>query len=197
MAPSNKIIFFLVIVSTLFAAGCQSNTDPKPPPAPSPTSAEVLPGVEGYPYPVPIVFTPVSNAYDESYPAPEITPVPIQLPESLVIPEPGKDTGIVVGQLVSGPDNQPVLGALYLARTIKPDEGDLPPIVAFSDSTDPLAVQDQTGRFLFTDITPGIYALVIWNPVTSTVIQDEGTEDYRLIEVKAGEVTDLGTITLP
>ena len=197
MVITNTKPFLLLIILTLFAAGCQADTTAKPPPSPSPTSAVGIPGVEGYPYPAPAVSTPVSNAYDESYPAPEITPVVIQLPESLVIPEPGKDTGIVVGQLVSGSDKQPVLGALYLARTIKPDEGDMPPIVAFSDSTDPLAVQDQSGRFLFTDITPGIYALVIWNPVTSTVIQDEETKEYRLIEVKAGEVTDLGTITLP
>ena len=197
MAPIKKTIFFLLIILTLIATGCQGETTQQPLPLPSQTAVESFPGVEGYPYPGPVASTPVSNAFDESYPAPEVTPVAIRLPESLVIPEPGKDTGIVIGQLVSGPDSQPVLGALYLARMINPDEGDMPPIVAFSDSTDPLAVQDQTGRFLFIDISPGDYALMIWNPVTSTVIQDEKTKEYRIIEVKAGEMTDLGTITLP
>jgi len=197
MAPIKTTILFLLIILTLIATGCQGETTPQPPPLPSHTAAEGYPGVEGYPYPGPVASTPVSNTFDESYPAPEFTPMTIQLPESLVIPEPGKDTGIVIGQMVSGPDNQPFLGALYLARTIKADKEGLPPIVAFSDSTDPLAVQDQTGRFLFIDISPGVYALMIWNPVTSTVIQDEKTKEYRLIEVKAGEMTDLGTITLP
>ena len=197
MAPIKKTIFFLLIILIFIATGCQGETTPQPLPLPSQTAVGSIPGVEGYPYPGPVATTPVSNAFDESYPVPEITPVVIQLPESLVVPEPGKGTGIVIGKMVSGPDKQPFLGALYLARTIKADKEGLPPIVAFSDSSDPLAVQDQSGRFLFIDIPPGVYALMIWNPVTSTVIQDEKTKEYRLIEVKAGEMTDLGPITFP
>lgn len=197
MATINKTIFLSLLILALFTAACQGETTPQATQPPSSSPAQSLPGPEGYPYPGPVVPTQVSNAYDDSYPAPEYTPVAIQLPESLVIPEPGNDTGIVVGQLVSGADQTPFLGALYLARTITADKADQPRIVAFSDSTDPLAVQDQGGHFLFVDITPGVYALVIWNPVTSTVIQDEETKEYKLIDVKAGEVTDLGTIPLP
>jgi hypothetical protein len=190
------IITMLILLAALLLAGC-GQLDPAPvEPAPAQTEAAAPPAVEAYP--AGATPTPFDYNQDEGYPAPETSAPPEQLPESLEIPEPAGDRGAVTGQLLTpGPGGNPYIGALYLASTIQSDQEGFPPIVAFSDQTDPVAVQDQTGRFLFSDVPPGTYALVIWNPVASTVIEEPGTNDYMVFEVKAGEVTDLGVIGIP
>jgi hypothetical protein len=70
-------------------------------------------------------------------------------------------------------------------------------MIGFSEDDNPIADQDKLGNFLFVDIPPGIYALAIWSPITSTIIQEPDSPDYMLVEVKAGETTDLGIISIP
>lgn len=190
------IVSFSILLATLLLAGC-GQLEPAPvETAPSQAEAESPPALEAYP----AATTPTLFDYsqDEGYPAPETRAAPEELPESLEVPEPADGRGVVTGQLLTpGPGGTPYIGALYLANTIPSDQQGFPPIIAFSDQTDPLAVQDRTGRFLFSDVPPGTYALVIWNPVASTVIEEPGTNDYMLFEVTAGEVIDLGVIGIP
>jgi hypothetical protein len=189
----------LVLVAALLFAGC-GQLDPVPvetaPATTAPTISANLPVDGGYP--AGATPTPFDYSQEEGYPAPEASSPPEELPESLEIPEPAADSGVVTGQLLTpGPGGSPYIGSLYLASTISSDQEGFPPIVAFSDQTDPLGLQDQTGRFLFSDVAPGTYALVIWTPVASTVIEEPGTNEYMLFEVEAGEVTDLGVIGIP
>jgi hypothetical protein len=189
----------LVLVAALLFAGC-GQLDPVPvetaPATTAPTVSADLPVDGGYP--AGATPTPFDYSQEEGYPAPEASSPPEELPESLEIPEPAADSGVVTGQLLTpGPGGSPYIGSLYLASTISSDQEGFPPIVAFSDQTDPLGLQDQTGRFLFSDVAPGTYALVIWTPVASTVIEEPGTNEYMLFEVEAGEVTDLGVIGIP
>jgi hypothetical protein len=189
----------LVLVAALLFAGC-GQLDPVPvetaPATTAPTISADLPVDGGYP--AGATPTPFDYSQEEGYPAPEASSPPEELPESLEIPEPAADSGVVTGQLLTpGPGGSPYIGSLYLASTISSDQEGFPPIVAFSDQTDPLGLQDQTGRFLFSDVAPGTYALVIWTPVASTVIEEPGTNEYMLFEVEAGEVTDLGVIGIP
>ena len=202
------VIHLLILIAALLLSGC-GQLDPAPPIEPTaaltgapvlltPAASEAaeLPAVDAYP--AGVTPTPFDYSLEEGYPAPETSSPPEELPESLDIPEPASDRGIVTGQLLTpGPGGSPYIGSLYLASTITSDQEGFPPIVAFSDQTDPLAIQDRTGRFLFSDVPPGIYALVIWNPVSSTVIEEPGTNDYLVFEVEAGEVTDLGVIGIP
>jgi hypothetical protein len=191
-------VSLLILATALLLSGC-GQVDPAPveiSATPTPAEFSESPEVAGYPAgPSP---TPFDYTQDEGYPAPQVSSPTAELPELLEIPEPGEESGIVTGQLLSpGPGGTPYIGALYLANTIPSDQEGFPPIVSLSDQTDPLAVQDQTGRFLFTDITPGTYALVLWNPVASTVIEEPGTNEYMVFEVQPGEVTDLGIIGIP
>ena len=70
-------------------------------------------------------------------------------------------------------------------------------MIAFSESDAPNSIQDNEGHFLFVNISPGTYALALWSPVASTIIQDPDTQLYLIFEVRAGEVTDLGVIGIP
>jgi hypothetical protein len=153
---------------------------------------------EGYPAEGFATSTPFIYTQDEGYPVPENTPSFVELPDELSIPTPESDKGIVAGQLLNpGPGGEPYFASLYLARTIDTDKAGYPPIIAFSEIEDPLASQDKTGRFLFEGIEPGTYALAIWTPIASTIIQDPETGDYMLVEVRAGEVLELGVIGIP
>lgn len=184
------VIFGLMILS-----GCSN-------PTPIPTETEPVletPIVPvGYPYPFPVTSTEFVYTPAPGYPSPPVTPFYSELPDSLEIPAPSPDTGVVVGQLLTpGPGGQPYYATLYLAHTIEASEEGYPPIISFSEVENPVAQQDKSGKFLFVDISPGEYALAIWSPISSTIIQDPDTGDYLVFEVKAGDVTDLGVISIP
>ena len=153
---------------------------------------------EGYPAEGYATSTPFDYTQSEGYPVPEYTPFFADLPAELSIPTPESGSGIIVGQLLTpGAGGEPYYTSIYLARTIDTDKAGYPPIIAFSENEDPLASQDKTGTFLFENVEPGLYALAIFSPLASTIIQDPDTGDYMLVEVRAGEVLELGVIGIP
>lgn len=190
--------YLYMCLLTLILVSCQSTT-------PSPTStdnqvATQTPSVgypiEGYPAgPTPTLFDYTS---DTGYPIPESTPFYAEYPDLLEIPTPKAETGIVTGQMLTpGPGGQPFYNPLYLASTIPASIEGYPPVIALSEDDAPSSIQDKQGTFLFLNIPPGTYALALWSPVASTIILDPETQNYLLIEVRAGEVTDLGVIGIP
>lgn len=181
------LLFIMILAASLSACSTEATLEAQP--IPTHDSS----------YPPPAATSEVSNALDpESYPAPTAAAAqPAATGTPLVIPDPGEDTGVVTGKLLTADENgEPYLATLYLARTVDADEEGFPPLIAFSEETDPRAVQDSTGQFVVAEVPPGTYALVIWTPVTSIVIEETDSEEYLLFEVKAGEVTDLGIIPL-
>lgn len=168
---------------------------------PTPTVMNYLPGPYPglYPYPGAEPTAVLMDFSPQPYPGPTGEPTATKvIPTPIIIPTPGSDMGIVIGKLLtSDPDHKPYLASLYLGNTINPDKEGFPPMVSLSEATDPLAVQDETGFFMFMNVKPGFYALIVWNPITSTVIQDEKKENYRIFEVKPGETLDLGEVLFP
>ena len=204
-------LFLLIAMVMIITTSCNPETPTPPtieatqqPEEVAPTAIEESPTInegypaEGYPaegYPT---STPVDYTLDEGYPAPETTPFLPTLLDQLTIPTPEVDKGIIHGQLLTAdPEGEPYYATIYLARTIQSAQEGYPPIVTFSEDEDPSSVQDKEGRFLFTNIPPGIYALAIWSPVSNIIIVDPDTQNYMLIEVRAGEITDLGAIVIP
>ena len=112
-------------------------------------------------------------------------------------PESGK--GAVVGRLVASSTDGPgyMGGDLYLGSLIPASDPQAKPMVSFSENVDPKAgVYRSDGRFAFNNVPPGNYALVVWNPVTSFVVE---TPNSGMVQVKVepGKVTDLGAIVIP
>ncbi|MDE3091544.1 MAG: hypothetical protein KGJ80_19415 [Chloroflexota bacterium] len=110
-------------------------------------------------------------------------------------PRPG--TGAVIGRLdLSSQDGNQRYTAqdLYLARSVEANMPGIPPAIAFSYSTDPHTVAyDSTGRFVFSDVPPGNYVLIVWHPGLSFVIESPEGGAFR-IDVEANKTIDLGTI---
>jgi hypothetical protein len=190
-----KKLFWMLLIAVL-AAGCNGTVEPTADstvPAATPTGSS---GNVSYPDVEPTV-----PIVDSAYPGPgqpgTVTEEPGPAPTPLAIPTPSNGLAVITGQLlIGGEGGQPFTGVLYLGSTLAASDPSFPPMVAFSEITDPRAVQEaSTGHFMFADVKPGIYALVIWTPVGSTPIEDS-TGQYLLVEVQAGDVKDLGIIPI-
>lgn len=187
-----------ILLIAVLTAGCSAGEitetlEPTDAPAPS---AEP---VDAYPYPMDQPTVPVGIS---SYPGPDNTSAgtapALDLVPVLDVPSPASGLGVVTGfLLVGGEGGQPYFGnAVYLGHALAPSDPAFPPMISLSESEDPLAVMDQTGRFLFVDVEPGTYGLVLWSPVGSAPMQDPATGAYMIIEVKADQVIDLGVIPI-
>jgi hypothetical protein len=151
----------------------------------------------GYPYPAPQETPAFLNS--QIYPGPDNpTEVPTEnpFPASIDVPTPASDLGVITGQLKSAEEDKPYLGLLILARAVYAKETGVPPMIAYSDTDDPKAVQDVTGKFVFADIKPGVYAIVLWNPGGGTVLMNKDQQGHLLVTVEANKVTDLGVVTI-
>lgn len=193
MSSSKAIVMFLLLV--LSCSSCLGKM----------STHEITPVLKNekqqlYPYPVGDVNMGGDNNNgfaEEPYPITSPTESLLtNLPKSLTIPQPQKDTGIVTGFLVTV-DKEPYIGAAYLAKAIPADQAGYPPLVGFSEKTDPKAIQSADGQFLFVDILSGEYAIILWNPVSSVIIKKPDSEDFLLFIVEAGKVTDLGKVRVP
>ncbi len=108
--------------------------------------------------------------------------------------------GGITGKLVSGsPTGRAYIGGdLYLGRLIPGSDPKVQPMVAFSNDVDPKTdIHDPDGLFSFTDVKPGNYALVIWNPTNSFVVEYPNGGGMIQVKVEPNKVTDLGTIVIP
>ena len=120
--------------------------------------------------------------------------------DSLTIPTPDETSAVVLGQLIEQATNAPYLApGLYLGALINtdPDDPELPSVFSISTDNDPKAVQALDGAFVFSEVPPGQYALVIWSPMSLNLVKNPATSQELLIEVAAGETLDLGTIVIP
>ncbi len=151
------------------------------------------------PYPA---ITSAQTTTNAAYPNPEsgITGSNLSaqyLVDKLVLPTASQEKGVITGQLlVGGNTSQPYIITLYLASTIPASDASKPPVVNFSRQTDPIATfEKSSGRFMFSDVAPGKYALVVSPGPESYFIQDS-SGNTLIIEVQAGQVTDLGVIPI-
>lgn len=113
------------------------------------------------------------------------------------VPQPG--TGIVIGTISSSSKSKSHFNAkdLYLAKMVSSSQANAAPIISFTPATDPsTSIQNKDGSFAFTNVQPGMYVLIIWTPMSSSVIRSGSGEIIKL-NVESGKVADLGIITLP
>ncbi len=115
----------------------------------------------------------------------------------LQIPTPAGDLAVVTGIILRGSPAQPVQQAILYLGQIQVSESGTPVVTSLNKQTAPRSTVDATGRFVFADVPPGDYALVL-DLISSTVVLRNPTGGGDLIvKAQAGKVTDLGSLTYP
>lgn len=155
----------LLMIAGMWLTGCGTSAPPTP--------------VES------IIATP-----DESQAARSPQPTPHPSLESGLPTPSSSEVAVVGGVLVR--DGHPGDTKLQLARVIRSEDG-TPLIASLGDKTSPTTVTDEHGRFLFTDVPPDTYGLVLVTPLGSLLFRDD-TGANLLFDVVAGEVLDIGVV---
>jgi hypothetical protein len=84
---------------------------------------------------------------------------------------------------------------VYLGELSPVDlEGEETHIVSMNPDASPSTGTDEDGHFVFEDVEPGTYAMVMWTPGNSWVVSDPETKLDILVTVEADQITDLGEI---
>ncbi len=118
--------------------------------------------------------------------------IPATAPTATLAPNMGRVTGVL--QVRSGEASQPVRDAiLYLAGTLK-DSAENESVAAMDPVNSPRTLSDDQGRFMFPNVAPGNYGLVLYAITTSYMLNQPDTGDSMLITVTAGNQIDLGTL---
>jgi len=183
-------VMVLIFTTALLTSGCQTDA--------MSTSTEQVEEMTAYPaYPA-STKKDIPTGVDSGYPAEE-TRVEEEniLPDVLTIPTPSADSGVVSGKLLGKTDDQPYIApGLYLGKLIRSnqEDSDTPPLIGISTGSDPKAIQANDGTFVFTDVPPGEYVLIIWAPMSIVPITDPETQSELIVTIEAGDAVDLGTV---
>ena len=119
---------------------------------------------------------------------------PVSTPKGTPESQPG--TGTVVGVLLvkAGNEATPVSNQiLYLAEVIKNEQGE-DSFAAMDRANSPKAITDNQGHFLFVNVPPGNYGLVLDTISNSYLLLQPGSEDAVLVKATADSTIDLGTL---
>jgi hypothetical protein len=206
------VVLFVLLTAGVTACGGNPETATPTAAAPAPV-ATTLPATQ--PAPATATAVPVEqpasplSAPDSPLAAP-VSPLaaPVSVQTSgcdLDFPAPAAGTGIVCGRVVS---NTPVTryfmaGDFYLAPVIYSkaaledgSEIDVP-FISLNVGSDKLAdVKTEIGEFVFLDVPPGEYGVVIYTPLQSFLFHDGSGENTLMFEVTPGEIEKLDPIAL-
>lgn len=113
-------------------------------------------------------------------------------PTVTMAPGTGRVNGVL--QVGTSVEQQPAKNALlYLAETIKDSSG-IDSFAALDRINSPKTVSDDQGRFVFSNVPPGKYGLILDVITNSYLLMKPGSEEALLIEVSAEQQVDLGTL---
>lgn len=124
-----------------------------------------------------------------------LAPAPLThaVPTGNGLPQPTEGKAVIRGVMRIIHTDTPMVGVeLYLANHI----GSTPetPMYGMDPSNAPHAITDSEGRFVFKDISPGHYAIVLWNPFNSFLVRDPKTGLHLTIDAQPDQVYDVGDL---
>lgn len=121
----------------------------------------------------------------------QIDPTSNSANTDLVIPSPNADSVIIHGTLISNKTNQPLPSIQLLLANLVPINPGPGYIISTSESS-PETYTNDKGEFLFDNIAPNNYVLILKTPFTSYPIVDINNMQIEINAV-GGNLIDLGT----
>lgn len=188
----------------LLAACNQPAPTGQPEPTSAPTApASTAPTAQGaYPAPGDTSAYPGPDA-SSAYPGPAPTPDlgPTISSEPVVVPQPASaSVGVATGKVLriaEGGTREPVAGYyIYLGRILQNNLGD-ESIVELDKATAPKARLNAFGEFVFVDVPPGRYGLMLELLRGAVLLNDPDSGGNMIVEIKGGDVVDLGEMAYP
>jgi hypothetical protein len=148
-----------------------------------------------------------NNADSDSYPStgrarlPSATPQVYPEPENgeqpayeveFVAPEPGDDTGVVIGQVIDRDTGEPVaFTSIYLGfKILMTPEGFT---YAYQEKSSPHTVTNHEGKFGIADVPPGSYLVMITTPHGMSLLMEPNSDQEFEVRVEAGQTVDIGS----
>jgi hypothetical protein len=120
-----------------------------------------------------------------------LTPSPEPQRELPASPEPGKAS--VIGRVISINTSQPYFEAIIrLAEVFRNELGEGSYVLDAANS--PFTTTDKNGYFIFQNIPPKEFVLVVGDPMTRYIILSENNGKPKVIKLAAGKITDLGLL---
>lgn len=171
----------VVVVFVLLLSACSTT------PLPAPT--QPLPA-----YPILLSPSPVSES---AYPPPGgAAPTPEPLPLLTVIPTPSTpDKATITGVLLLNPGSPlPATGVILALANIVPEAKGTPWVAGFERLSAPQTQTDGAGRFVFVDIAPGKYALVLDRLNEAYLLGNPKDGADLILGPQPGQVLDLGDL---
>jgi hypothetical protein len=182
-------ISFLLLILTA-CSGKVATQSPEPYPVPG--SDSPYPVGSAYPYPI---NAPQFNNSGYPYPNsayPHPLEEPVLMATSGPIPAPEENSGIVTGFLLI--QGKPVVDvSVYLADLLKDDQGN-DSIASYDRANSPRAFTDIEGKFVFANIEPKKYGLILDVVLNSYLLSHPKGSGPIFITVEAGKIVDLGKL---
>ena len=191
----NKHILYLLLGIVIFIAACNGAAVSETEFSVSTKTSTPVITESGYPSP------PIETTVESGYPPPVEIPTVAGYPEPNSdqsgefyatpgpIPQASSSSGVVVGTILV--NNEPIPNlTIYLAEVLVDGEGQ-ERVASYDRVNSPRAFTDEEGQFVFVNIIPGKYGLVL-DTVLSSYLLHLPQEDIALaINVAAGEVTSV------
>jgi hypothetical protein len=113
---------------------------------------------------------------------------------NVTFPTPSPQKGVIIGRLISSTDQLPIKNHLiYLGEYLYLTPGPDYLITLQIRNSDHVSTNEQ-GIFIFTDVEPAQYPMILWTPGQSLVVPEKDSQNELLVDVQAGKTTDLGDL---
>ncbi|MFC2031198.1 hypothetical protein ACFLWA_10765 [Chloroflexota bacterium] len=130
------------------------------------------------------------TAFQSPLPAPSEEPIEPPSPSS-------SDVGVVSGLLLGGNPPLPAVGLVLRLADVIVDSDGTPVSASLDKQTAPSSLVSEAGQYIFTDVPPGRYAMVVDLISSSVVLRDPASGDDLLVDVAGGEITEMDKLIYP
>lgn len=117
---------------------------------------------------------------------------------TLSVPTPADINAVIHGTIISKETKKAPEAIFYLAANSTASTKDAPAVLAFSNQNSPRAEVTDVGEFVFRNVEPGQYAMMLWFPSKEPYfVPAADGQDYMWVNAKAGDMLELGEVIVP